>query len=172
MDFPEALARAQGHERVLDGLRENLVQSQDGTLVREERIRLRGYPGRRVIFRQDGDDGEPALSSVAIYLVPPKVYQLQYTGDGQSLRAPAVQAWFESFELVGVPDFVAATGEEVVSWDGGFRIRFPPDLAHPEVTRGVVYLCTINWGKLLYIAHRRGGPKPPFRPGSTSPISP
>jgi hypothetical protein len=65
-------------EKYLDGFREGLVAAIHGTLVRENKISLDGYPGRELELSLDAGNGTIVSGRTRVYAVGSSVYSMSY----------------------------------------------------------------------------------------------
>jgi hypothetical protein len=91
---------AGAEEKMLDGARDNVLKSMNGTMEKEEPMELDGKPGRQMIFAMEPAGAPKMYGRLRMFMVDPMMYQVMYISDDRSaLESPATNAYFESFEI-------------------------------------------------------------------------
>lgn len=92
-----------GKEKImLDASRDNVLKSMNATLEKEENIEIDGHAGRMMIFSIPASATETLQGRLEMYMVNPVAYQVMLIAkDRAVLESPEINAYFDSFKLVG-----------------------------------------------------------------------
>lgn len=100
-DYPEQVLAQVDAQTLLEGARDGAIQNSSANLVSEEAITLGEYPGIEVVADVKSDKGEEGTLKSHIYLVGNRLYQVMVMGSKGSLDMTKVDAFLDSFKLVG-----------------------------------------------------------------------
>jgi hypothetical protein len=90
-----------GKEKVmLDGARDNVLKTMNGTMEKEEDMEIDGHPGRQMIMAMEPAGSPKLYGRMQMFMVSPMMYEVMYVSDDRaSLESPAINAYFDSFEI-------------------------------------------------------------------------
>jgi hypothetical protein len=97
-DFPEKVVAQGDTETMLDGARDNMIATHNGTLLKEVRITLDGHPGRELSIEAVAEGTEATIRS-RMFHARPRMYQLIVVGKKGKVNEAEVTKFFDSFKL-------------------------------------------------------------------------
>jgi hypothetical protein len=89
-------------EKYLDEVRDGVIATLKGTLIREEHIKLGENAGREIEYSLTAQNGNPFIGRTRIFVVGPALYSLSFVQQrdlDKVLTADAAQKYFSSFKL-------------------------------------------------------------------------
>jgi len=99
-DYPETYVQSNDPETLLDGGRDGAVRNVKGTLVKEIKIKLDGYPGRELLVNGTTADGKDFTVKQRMFLVKNRLYQvITVTPKGDTSR-PELDEFLNSLKLL------------------------------------------------------------------------
>ncbi len=98
-DYPPGFGKLATPEKALDGAREGMLKAVSGKLVREEKIKIDGFPGRYLVYSGQ-QDNQTYTGNAKVYLVGDRLYQLQVLGFPGAFNQANADKFFKSFKRV------------------------------------------------------------------------
>jgi hypothetical protein len=99
-DYPPDFIEPGDAETMLDDGRDGMVATYNGTVVKDEKIKLGDHPGRAVTIEADAQGVTVKIIS-RFYLVDNRLYQLMIVGMKDKINEADATKFLDSFKLTG-----------------------------------------------------------------------